>query len=274
MDWAKVKTILIIIFLLLNIFLFVAILYNNSIFNFQSEYAQYATQYLRSKDIFVDTKISDVRGQYGIVIYGIKKYDVDFISEAVFGLVLTKKQEEHRVTAENEDKDKSIMLDDEYLYIKEKINNQNELLQSDKAFSDFLHSYLKKIGSRNQNLVLHLKNETSNEKTLIYVMKYKNSLLFDQRFIATINKQGDFSLSVPVREVKRVQSPTNETNEILSAYQILVMGKIPEGSSIIGVDFGYKQLSKDNIFDSPVWCVQLKDGQTLYYNALDGEIVN
>lgn len=271
MEWSKVKTILIIIFLLLNTFLFTAILYNNSIFNFQSEYAQYAKDYLASKDILIDSKVPDIKGRYGIIIYGTKKYDVDLISKAVFGSVLTKKQDEDKVAVGNDDK--GIILDDERMYIKEKVSNY-DLFQSDEVFYDFIHSYLNKIGNGSIKLVLQSKNETSNEKTFIYIMKYKNSFLFDQKFIATIDKQGNFSLEVPVREVKRIQSPTNEMNEILSAYQILVMGKIPKGSSITEVTFGYKQISKDDVFDGPVWRVQLKEGQTLYYNALDGEIVN
>ena len=40
MDWAKVKTILIVIFLILNVFLFITNLYTDYDLGFQSDYAR------------------------------------------------------------------------------------------------------------------------------------------------------------------------------------------------------------------------------------------
>ena len=57
MDWSKAKTILIISFLLFNIFLFLTIMLSDSEGVIQSDYIVYAEEYLRSKEITIDTKI-------------------------------------------------------------------------------------------------------------------------------------------------------------------------------------------------------------------------
>lgn len=268
MDWARAKTILIIVFLLLNLFLFSALLFNNSNVNFQSDYSRYAIEYLSSRKIHVEAKIPSVSGKLGVVYYGTRVWDTSILSRMVFGNEVQQIKDEFAVVFSQGNEE--ILIENQMLVIKDKLDNGKDLYQEKEAFSDFVYQYLKRLGIKRENISLQKMEAIESENRMSFVMKYKNSLLFDQQLTASINSEGYLYLDIPAREVKRENTPDDP---ILSVYQIMVMAQLPYGSTVEGIDFGYKKIGEEDVADSPVWRITLKDGQTLFYDASTGDKV-
>lgn len=267
MDWARAKTILIIIFLLLNIFLLMTVLNNNVQMGFQSDYVRYATEYLQSRGIRIEAEISNVKGKMSVLAFGPRPIDLDTLSLSVLGKRVPAVQDDGMTIIQ--DGDESILLRDQTLIITETLSNGAELFQQEKAFLNSMYVYLRNLGIKKNQLSLSSVEQTEDLLVYNFYMKYKDFLLFEQPFYATISRTGKMTLTIPTREVKRAQSP----REILSIYQILVMGQLPENSTILQVEFGYKKIGENDLYDSPVWRIRLDDGQFLYYNAYTGERV-
>jgi regulatory protein YycI of two-component signal transduction system YycFG len=267
MDWAKVKTILIILFILLNVFLFITIMNNNTTLSFQSSYARYATEYLKSKDITIASQIPNVKGKVGVLAFGTRSLDINALSVLVFGKQVEPVEKDDRVIIK--EGEESIILKGQTLMLTDKLSRGTELFADAQKFQESVYGYLGALGIQKTQLSQPSINMTEDLRVYHFYMKYKNFLLFDQPISVSINRDGIMSLSLPTREVKRVQSP----NEILSIYQILVMGQVPQNSTITQVEFGFKKTGQDDLFDSPVWHILLEDGQSLFYNAYTGEKV-
>lgn len=265
MDWSKAKTVLIVGFFLLNIFMLVMLVFTRSNNPLTDDYIKYSKDYLASKNIEVKASIPRVSRNTGKVLYSTKKYNIDVLCKLVFGTEF--------IFSENEDVidivdgEEIITLSEEELYIKDKIPEKDLWLGDMKAFEDRLIKYLKKIGFKKSDLLFTKTSETEQEKEIIFNIKYKNLLVYDQSITARLNKEGILTISAPTKVIKS----ENGTGDILSAYQILVMGDIPSNIVVEKIDIGYRRISKGDLYGVPMWRIELDDGTTMFYNSLTGE---
>lgn len=267
MDWAKAKTVLIYIFILLNIFLFSIVLYTNSSIKLNVNYVKYANDYLKAKEIQVISKIPVTPDKAGELIYKSKTFNFAKISKKVFGRVITEVEEDGNIyIADGEEK---IELIGNELLIKDKITDGAELFNNMNKLNDRVLNYFEGLGYLKSQLILQVKEESEKEKIIVYNIKYKNALLFDYEVKVSIDSQGMLILTFPPIEPKQLM----DGKEIISAYQTLIMSGLPRGSIIQSVDFGYKCLQPVNQFDNPVWRVILRNGESFYYNAYTGELL-
>lgn len=266
MDWAKAKTIFIVVFLLLNVFLFGTILYTNSDLRFQSDYTRYAKECLKARQITIESKIKDRTGEAASLIYTPKRFDFNSLTRFVFGHEVSQTKEDEAVVFRNQNE--KIMLLDGELYIRDKPDDGVVLFQDSRGFLNKVYEILSEVGYSSSNLYLETQGETGNEKWVSFILKFKNGLLFNQVISASIDKDGYITLTIPAREVKPI---SDSKEEILSAYQVLIMGDLPEGSHIKSMDFGYRQTGKGELFDSPVWRILFTNGEASFYNAYTGE---
>lgn len=268
MDWSKAKTILIISFLLLNIFLFLTIMLSDSEGVIQSDYIVYAEEYLRSKEITIDTKIPKNSPNTGKIIYTPREYDIDSIAKGVFDKEVSIPVGEDTFIIEMDRK--SLELSDKELIIVDELSNAKYNFDSENKLEDLIFSYLISLGYKKSDLTGGLIKTFSTSKEYEYTVKYRDALLFDLIINAEINNEGILTLSVPVWDIKK----GNEKNELLSMYQILVMANLPSGSVIENVVFGYKQLFEGDLYGNPIWQVTLDSGRIIYYNAYTGEEID
>jgi regulatory protein YycI of two-component signal transduction system YycFG len=266
MDWAKAKTIFIIVFLLLNIFLFGTILYTNSDLRFQSDYTRYAKQYLESRNITIESRIKNRTGEVGNLIYIAKRFNFNQLTRLVFGHDVSPVKENETVVYQEQDE--KIMSMADTLYIRDKLSDGIDIFQDSKAFSNKVYKILNEAGYSRANLQLEAQGESKDAKWMNFILKFKNGLLFDQVITVSIDNEGFITLTLPAREVTGI---SDYKEEILSAYQVLVMGNLPEGSHIKSVDFGYIQASEGELYDSPVWRILFINGETSFFNAYTGE---
>ncbi len=265
MDWAKAKTIFIIVFLLLNIFLLSTNIFTNSDLRFQSDYTRYAKAYLDSRDIQIDSRIKDRTGKVGSLIYAAKRFNFDQLTEFIFGKKISLSEESDTIVYKEEEE--KLMLVGEELYIQKKLDDADRLFNDSKAFSRKVYKMLKDMGYSKANLYLKSQDQSADEQWMNFLLKYQNGLLFDQEITVRLNKNGFLTMLLPTREVKQTSSVKEE---VLSAYQVLVMGELPEGAHVKCVDFGFRQTGEGEYYYSPVWRILFTNGDIYYYDAYTG----
>ena len=265
MDWSKAKTILIISFLLINLFLFLTIMLSDSGGILQGKYIEYAEEYLGSKGITIHAKIPKHSSDVGKIVYTPREYDTSNIAKIVFGKEVSIPDKENLFIIEIGTK--SMELSDKELYIVDELPDAKKLFGNDKRLEGVLYSYLKKLGYKKANINGGMIEESSSSKEYKYTVKYKKALVFDLSIRAQVDNEGMLTLSVPTWDVKK----ENEKKELLSPYQVLVMANIPNESTIENLVFGYKQFSEGDLYGNPIWQVTLSDGKSMYYNAYTGE---
>mgnify|MGYP001165594047 FL=1 len=263
MDWARAKTILIIIFLALNVFLAATIIYTSN-FSQAAEYNRYAMDFLKSRNIEIMTDLSKIPGKAKRILYTTREFDLQKLSELVFGTELPFEERGDALVCEKGME--IIALTDDQLTITDQNGFGHERFNDMDQFQRKAYSYLARLGFRKRDLCLDSVYEPD-EKILDFYVKYNGALLFDQKINVILLEDGTLKISVPAKIVKKNTAPL----EIISPYQLLVMANLPEGSIVKSVDFGYKQISEGELYATPVWRVVLDGQGQLFFNAVTGE---
>jgi regulatory protein YycI of two-component signal transduction system YycFG len=264
-DWSKAKTILIIAFLLLNIFMLAMIVLASSNEPFTDDYIKYSKEFLTSKNIEVKAAVPRISRYTGKVLYSSKKYDINALCRLVFGKEIPLSENESIINIDVEEE--SIVLSDDELYIKDKVP-EGELWFADiKSFEDRLVKYLKNIGFNESDLLPAISSETEQLKEIIFNIKYKYFRVYDQQIIARLDDKGTLTISAPNKVIKK----ENGKGEVISVYQVLVMGGLPSNTVVEHIDIGYRRINEGDLYGVPVWRIELDDGTILFYNGFTGE---
>lgn len=264
MDWSRAKTILIYLFIILNIFLLVTNVYTSSSIRFASDYTRQAKEYLKSRDIRINANIPNISGEIGTIVYSQCEIDLSKLDKSVFENNKTSSKSNYEINALNETMNIS---DNDEVYITYKLDSAEHLFNDPDIFSQRALKYAEGLGYKKKDLHLLYQEKSEDLLRLTFVAKYKEALLFEQVISFELEPHGNLSVRFPARVVKRTNAPA----EVLSIYQVLVMAALPQGTTIERVDFGYKQLDEGEFYDTPVWRIVLDNGQTMFYNAYTGE---
>jgi len=264
-DWSKAKTILIITFLIMNIFMFCMTVFINSNKPLTDDYIKYSKDYLASRNIEIKANIPDISGYAGKVFYSIRDYDIDALCRVVFGkeLPISDNGSGINIVVGEE----MINISDDELYIKDKVPEGEIWFRDKNAFDDGLIKYLKNIGFDKSELLTEKSSESEHLKEKVFNIKYKNFRVYDQKITAQLNKDGFLIISAPNKIIKK----DNGKREVISIYQVLVMGGLPSNIVIENTDIGYMRVSEGDLYGVPVWRVQLDDGTTMFFNGFTGE---
>lgn len=264
MDWSRAKTILICLFLILNIFLLITNEYTSSTIRFATDYTRQAREFLASRDIKLDTSVPDISGKIGTIAYTHAEFDFNKLDKSVFDKNYISGDGDTNSADDDWD---SMELSDNEVHVTYKLENASELFNDIAAFSQRALKYAEGLGYKKRDLYPISQEKSEASCKLVYVVKYKGALLFEQVISFELEPGGILRITFPARVVKRINAPS----EILSAYQVLVMAALPKGSVVTGVDFGYRQLDEGEFYDTPVWRIVLDNGQSMFYNAYTGE---
>jgi len=268
MEWSKAKTILLVLLILLNLFLLIGILLHGANFTLSDDYVQYAKKFLAERNITFKADPPSYNKASGMIEYKSRQINEDQVVKAVFGKAMKPVEQENgkRIWDEGnkilEIGNNSIRIRDFLPGIQESFDNPDELTGS-------LQAYIKRLGVVKNELVLESQVSIDAEtREISFVEKYKEQLLFDNAITIQVSRDGRADLELICRDVNKVIG----SDEILSVYQILVMAGIPEHSVISSIDFGYKRINEEDLFDSPVWRIRFDNGKIDYYNAYTGDI--
>lgn len=265
MDWSKTKTILIISFLLLNIFLFLTIMLSDSGGVFQSDYIKYAKRYLDSKDIIIESKVPRQVSKVGRIVYTPRVYDMSALANNIFGQTTSIPE---KVDIFNlEIGTKRLQLSDKELYIIDQLPDGKSIFENDEKLEKEVFGYLKKLGYKKGILKGGKTKDLSTSKEFSYTVRHKDALVFDLTIWVKIDDDGVLSLSAPTWDVKK----ENVQNQVLSPYQVLIMANLPNGSRIEDFVFGYLQFYEGDLYGNPVWQITLSKENRLFFDAYTGE---
>lgn len=267
MEWSKAKTILIILFLILNVFLFGSILYSSSSLGLNSDYVKYVNTFLESKNITLKASIPSYHSSSGMIDYEDQTIDKNHAVNFFFG---------HSVSPSNEaelpdtlwvENEKVLEIGNNIIkYTDSTPDRSLSIKDKDKLLKE-LAPYFEGLGIDRNEYVADIYQEQNDAVYVKFIKKYKGHLLFDVYIDFYITPAGIESINM----VPKVAISTIVPDEILSAYQVMVVGMIPENSIIKEICFGYKKLQEGDLNDNPVWRIRYSDGHDEFYNAYTGE---
>ncbi|MCX8130858.1 MAG: two-component system regulatory protein YycI [Clostridia bacterium] len=272
MDWSKAKSVLIVVFLILNAFLSVYLI---SLYQGNSVHRKNiinAVKILEDKGIKVMCKIPETRDSYSIN-YENSVLDKNMIASVLFGSnmisgAIINGQEMQRGS-------KRILFTDNssFLYTDAKLVQNTQIFEKEKIVkicsklladlklpvSDFyLDSYV---------------TQPDGSVNLIFIEKVENYIIFSNRFEMSFYNGEIIRLKAAVAKINKGQKI--KIKNIVPAYQILLRNYIGESNIIVnGIDLGYdcRYLEEGtSSTTSPIWRVRTGDGKERYFRAVDGQ---
>ncbi len=247
MDWSRAKNILILIFIVLNVFLLV-----------------YLGIYTKSSNVSKEAVIStlNILKKNGIVIAPmceIPKYN--------------KKTPMLMLESENS----LVFSEDSSTDFGNLNQNKNIDLNSIKNVEKYSRDYLVNQGIKISNFMLdkYIKN-LDETVTLVFIEKYKGFLIFDNKISVNISENGIQNIT---SNVKKIKGFTKTPSVIMPAHQVLLKNFYSKKDIIIkSIDIGFKgfdggddeQESKE-AFQGPAWRITTDEGKEIFLKAYDGE---
>jgi len=231
------------------------------------DYIKYSKNYLASRNIEIKADIPYIPGYTRKVLYSTRDFDIDALCRTVFGkeIILPKNGNTNDIVVGEE----MINISEDEIHIKDKIPEGEIWFSDKKAFENGLIKYLKNIGFDKSELLPEKLSESESLKEMVFYTKYKSFRVYDQKITAQLNNEGFLILSVPNKIIKKDNGKGK--GEVISIYQILVMGGLPSDIVIENIDIGYRRVSEGDLYGVPVWRIQLDDGTIMFYNGFTGE---
>lgn len=260
MDWSRIKTIFIITFLLLDIFL---------------AYEVIAKRSRNQLDVLTDTSIEEKLEADEIKYVDLPKEVVKdtYISaqsktitdEELKQLKLSKKQE---ITLINS------------VTIQSKVKEELYVPEKNKQF--FFNQFLKEYVYNGEQYQYWKVDE--NEKSVYFFQKYKGKVIYYNNSAMVILKYDDENKVIGYEQTMLAHitdmEPTGGSQELIPAIKALEIlyekNEIPSKSKVTKVELGYFKLIPDETdiqVITPTWHFVVNDESDLFVNAIEGQVV-
>jgi len=272
MDWSKVKNILIIVFIGLNVFLFSFVINIGEGKDVSESNLKDAEIALNKNGVELECKIPSYADQAEKAVKA--EYSID--QSKVFNVLMdsnAKVDGNIEYNKEYKYDEKIIVFIDknQFKYTNSKPDDDNINITSVSQADKYINPILKKMDLSLSGFKLDrsLVNEDGSI-TLIYVESYnKNISIFDSRILVNINSDGIKEIQCTLNKIEAKGEPT----QTISAYQVLLRNFNVSGTVIKDIKFGYKAESSEqnaNIY-LPVWRIRLGDGSEHFFDAFTGD---
>jgi len=272
MDWSKVKNILIIVFIGLNVFLFSFVINIGEGKDVSESNLKDAEIALNKNGVELECKIPSYADQAEKAVKA--EYSID--QSKVFNVLMdsnAKVDGNIEYNKEYKYDEKIIVFIDknQFKYTNSKPDDDNINITSVSQADKYINPILKKMDLSLSGFKLDrsLVNEDGSI-TLIYVESYnKNISIFDSRILVNINSDGIKEIQCTLNKIEAKGEPT----QTISAYQVLLRNFNVSGTVIKDIKFGYKaesSVQNANIY-LPVWRIRLGDGSEHFFDAFTGD---
>ncbi|KDR96342.1 Two-component signal transduction system YycFG, regulatory protein YycI [Peptoclostridium litorale DSM 5388] len=260
MDWAKSKVVLIIAFLVTNVFLGYNLYANSSRDipkSFEgSDYREYVDSLLQKKDVVLDAKLPEKLPRLGPVTI---KYE--FVDSEIFKELLTGKNADLDVV---NGKKLLIVVKDEHIGY------------DDQAAKDYSEEFIKKYSLDKGNMMLKHVKKDGNAIEVTYSSRYGEYFLEKSYMKFYFYPNGDVRIE---RLWMDAVDGNFQRKEVITPLEAVVKlyAQLDEGSIIEDVRLGYYfNLGEDMKIRNtktakafPAWRITLSDGTEKYVSALD-----
>lgn len=275
MDWAKAKNVLIVVFLLLNIFLAATIFLSYGEDGVQRKNAVNAAKILEEQGVVLKYKIPEISESYRIS-YGNAALDKKGIASILMGDEgLISGDLEYGTTVSKGSKSLTFKDSCSFTYVDSNPAETVNLKDKEKIIK-----YCVKFLNRLELPVSEFYTDDDEYITrpdgsihIVLNEKYNNHIIFSNEFKMDVSANGITRLECKLVKVDRNQS--TKIKNIVPAYQILLRHYIGNKDTVItdidiGFDCTYVEKGKSSI-TYPVWRVRTQDGKKpRFFSAMDG----
>ena len=266
MDWAKSKTIMIVMLLALNLFM-AGFLINRELGD-SADNAFYAnvTDILNGRGVTLNCKFPKKINDSGLLIYGDGARFAANCAKALDG----------RGDAEVE------MTGRESLRYHNPNPDENLNVSSIPALDAAVRKLMRETGIDLANFKLDYSSENSREYAvgdgyfLQYVLEYDGNLVFDSNVNVTVTRGGGISsIHINYREIKSALGEKHM--KVVPAYQVILKNYHNGGDVIASINLGFmgQNTARDNPYveseEGAVWRVRLIDGSERFFEATYGD---
>lgn len=277
MDLARTKNILILIFVLLNIFLGAVLVKELRVMGITSETLQNARLALKGRGVIVDCEIPDYDGSVGTLVYKKAGFDSKKLIQSIF---------EDEYGTDDPNGDDKIRIGNRQLNILDGYSFTYKASIQDSYISDLgtpgsIMDYLKNIfWDLDIPLIdYHIDTvvENADEKLYIYKQRYKGFWVFEN-YIAVKISSKEIDITCRHRAIDNISND----KKIMPVHQVLLKNsKVIRNIVVTKIKLGFKGYSPDGgsreTNGIPVWCIEIRgtqNGIVKYFNAYDGEEIH
>lgn len=282
MDWAKAKSVLIVIFLALNIFLASNLGMQKIGNNASKEVLTNTVEILNKKEVTFECQIPSYNGYGATVTFDVNGTPVDklIITSRLMGESF---RNEAEAAKDNEiihgTKRLQFGSDSSFTY---KDSNPAEKLnitgkeKAEKYVSELIKDL--KLPVNSKYILYKSDSNADNSYSVTFVEKYNDFLIFNNSVEATVSSSGIHSLDYKFRKIGK-NGFVKDTEKVLPAYQILLKNFNSGSKTVItNIDLGFStsKASQDTkgLLESPVWRIKTKDSPVpLDFNAYTGAAI-
>ena len=283
MEWARAKSIIIVLFIVLNVFLLSRILLEYGNQGISKETIINMEKILDNRGVVVECEIPQYDSDTPRLLFGNWKFDTAVQVEKMLGIKPDTDGETdgEEKTYENGLQKLAFTGPNSFTYFNEKPEDTVDITDLGEA-----EKYLKKfLKDRKLDNVLYVPDGAPERQgdgvIFTYLEKYKGFLVFDNYLKATVTKKGVTQLEVSHRQITRFSSL--KISNISTAYQILL--EYFDGSdkaAITAIDLGYTdvgyqdqnslQSSEQSTEQLPVWRIKVRGAsRARFFGASDGK---
>lgn len=277
MDWGKTKTILILIFLALNIFLLCNVFMQESkVISVTQKDISDMQAILKQSNIELKSSIPNKIKQKPFLKVEDLKYDEKDIVNRFLGDInqTTKIDGLNYVTYKNGPKSLEIYSDKRMVYKNSEPSENLEGFEKKKVIK-YIEKHLKEKGINLKHGIIEDYQNNQDGYKVRYVQKYKDYQIFVSYMDITISNKGvtqiDWRWVIPIEFVdtpKDIKTPT----EILFVFAKDLENKdtVDINNVLLGYYFPLEDFNNAVVSAVPVWAIELSNGKIYYYNAYEG----
>lgn len=267
MDWSKAKNILILIFIVLNVFLLV-----------------YLGVYTKSSNVSKEAVIStlNVLKKNGIVIAPmceIPKYNKKtpmLMLEGENSFVFSNDSSLDSNNSNTNDSNTNKNID-----INKNMDFQKNIdIDNIKNAEKYSRAYLETQDIKISNFILDKYFKNSDKiVTLVFIEKYKGFLIFDNKISVSISENGIKNIA---SNIKKIKGFTKTPSVIMPAHQVLLKNFYNKKDiTIKSIDIGFKGFNSEDYgqesketYQGPAWRITTDEGMEIFLKAYDGEEID
>ncbi len=274
MDWARAKSILIFVFLLLNIFLFINLrpYYYNTDDTVKN--ISVTKSILKERGYVLGCSIPGDSGKAAMINYQMAHLDRKKIIDKLLGHIDALPEIIDNTVEFSKGKKKLTFAVDNNFHYQDKPDGKLDV-GNKKETEKYILKYLKNLDMGITDFYLDYARTNSNKSvTYVFNEKYKDFLLYSSFITVIVSDKGITDIQSYFIKVK---SLTYTNTKIVPAYQVLIKNFTKGNKTVIrSIDLGFRGLylgEKGEFSENVVWRVKTGDGTKTprYFSIIDGQ---
>ena len=274
MDWSKAKSILIMIFVILNLFLAGVIIKVVNQEGISQETIDNAKKALLNRGVIVNSQIPLYNKKIGTLVYNEESLD----KRKIIGNFLKIEKEdlkEEYISQESIEKDGEEIIFQEGNKFIYKNKNLSYIISADKSSVKVLENLKKLFKGTGVPISQFVFDKMEDEGAYVFRQKYNEFWIFENYISVRMSKESVSYLECRYRKIDDII----QGSDILAAHQVLIKNHDSiKDIEIVAIDLGFKEsIIQDGTIeldDIPVWRVKTSEEEEMFFRVYDGEKIN